>query len=85
MKENYTTKMCMLSALIGICLGCLIMFITHKEMYHHYNICQEQELLDSIAAMKDEKQWYIKEDSTGRLRVMEMSTRELDSLKTEAE
>lgn len=69
-------------SLIGIVIGCLIMYISHSEMYHHYNVCQEQELLDSIARMKDEKQWYIKEDSTGKLRVMEFSIRELDSLNT---
>jgi hypothetical protein len=67
-------------SLIGIVLGCLIMYIAHSEMYHHYNVCQEQQLLDSIAEMKTEKNWYIKEDSTGKIRVVEMSNAELDSL-----
>ena len=64
----------------GLLLGILIMYLTHRDMYLHYNSCQEQQLLDSIAEMKTEKNWYIKEDSKGKLKIVELSRQELDSL-----
>lgn len=65
---------------IGILAGTLIMYLTHKDMYHHYNNCQEQVLLETVAELKTEKDWYIKEDKDGKIRVVEMSKQELDSL-----
>jgi len=66
--------------LLGIFAGCLILFIAHKDAIRHYNSCQEQQLLKTIADSRDEKNWYIKEDSKGKLKIVELSKRELDSL-----
>lgn len=69
-----------ISVLIGHVLGCATMFITHKDIYHHYNVCQESQLLDSISRIGDEKSWYIKEDAFGKIKLVQLSNREIDSL-----
>jgi len=69
-----------ISTSMGIVAGCIIMFISHKDAIRHYNSCQEQQLLKTIADSRDEKNWYIKEDSKGKLKIVELSKRELDSL-----
>jgi len=66
--------------LAGTVMGCLILFLAHKDAIRHYNVCQEAQLLDSIAEMKTEKDWYIKEASNGKLKIIELSREELDSL-----
>jgi len=70
----------MMYILIGVLLGVLVMYLTHKGAYRHYNICQEKVLLETIAELKTEKTWYIKEDSSGKIKVIELSKQELDSL-----
>lgn len=66
--------------LIGIVFGCFVMYVSHRDIYHHVNSCQESALLETIAELKTEKTWYIKEDSYGKLKVIELSKQELDSL-----
>lgn len=47
------------SFLIGIVVGCAIMYISHKDIYHHYNVCQEQELIRKLAEKNDS--WTVKD------------------------
>ena len=61
----------------GIATGCLIMFLVHKDALRHYTQCQEQQLLETIAELKTEKSWYIKEDKNGKLNVQQYSMEEL--------
>ena len=64
----------------GMVLGVMIAFLSYKEAIQHSNTCQEKELLETIAEMKTEKNWYIKENSNGKLKIVEMTKQELDSL-----
>lgn len=68
------------SFLAGVLAGCAITFINNKAAIRHYNQCQEQVLLKSIAEEKSEKNWYIKEGKDGKIKVVQYSENQLDSL-----
>lgn len=56
MEENKITTstiwMAFIMFILGTGFGCFIMYTTHKDIYHHYNVCQEQELIESISEME---------------------------------
>lgn len=66
--------------IIGITIGCWLMYMTHRDVYQHYYKCQEKDLIDSLCNLRDEKNWYIKEDKTGKIRIVQYSIKQLDSL-----
>lgn len=77
MGNKYTKIINGIIFLTGVAVGCLIMFASNNDVFHHYNVCQEEQLLKNIAEIKEEKNWYIKEDSKGKLRLFQLSTKEL--------
>lgn len=68
---------------IGICIGCAIMSISHNDMYQHFYRCQEKQLIDSICNILEEREWYIKEDAHGKLKLINLSKKELLDLETQ--
>lgn len=45
----------------GAVIGCFIMYLSHKDIYHHYNTCQEEQLIRKIENINDSNTYTIKD------------------------
>lgn len=56
--------------LVGIVVGVVIMYATHKDIYSHYNTCQEGVLKEAVARLSDENCYKLFTDSiTGKITI----------------
>ncbi len=71
----------LLCVLAGTLIGSAAMYLSHKDSIQHYNVCQESQLLDSISRIGDDNHWYIKEDAFGKIKIVQLSNNQIDSLR----
>lgn len=60
-RQNDLTLTAISALIAGMVIGCFIMYLSHKDIYYHYNVCNEQELLRKLAEANDSNTYTIKD------------------------